>query len=362
MELLEKTEKKESFQHILFHRINGYFEKNQFSKKANHEMRLKIAIGLGGYFLSYLCIYLFSSGNLSFLVLYILHGLFHMYVVFNIGHDANHHAISHKMGVNKALSYVFDLCGISSYLWRVLHHDQHHYCQNVEGEDETLVARGFFRFTPYAPKKWMHRFQHVYFPIVYGFLILDWVFVKDFDYMLAKSTKLAKSLRHPPGEFIKLLAGKMYYMVWMFILPWQLLGISFGWIVISFLIMQFIIGLTMALVVQVAHPVDTAAFPEHTQVYPHYVYYVLETTSDYAPNSKIANALLGGLHLHVIHHLFPKICHTHYQPLTRILKETALEFGVPYRENASMWKAIKGHYTLLKTFGNSPVLIQSHLT
>ena len=357
--MVENVVRKVSFEQDLFQRINDYFKNSNLSKKANNKMRLKIAIGLGGYFLSYLFIYFFTAGNISFLALYIFHGLFHMYLVFNIGHDANHHAISNKSSINKVLSYVFDMCGISSYLWRILHHDQHHYCQNVEGEDETLVARGFFRFTPYASKKWIHQFQHLYFPFVYGFLILDWVLVKDFDYMLIKNTKLAKDIKHPAAEYFKIFAGKIYYIGWMFVLPWYLLNISFIWIIFSFLIMQFIIGLTMAMVVQVAHPIDTAAFPAHTKAYPHYVYYVLTTTSDYAAKSNIANALLGGLHLHVVHHLFPKICHTHYKQLTQIIKETALEYGITYRENETMWKAILGHYNLLKIFGNGPVLVQS---
>jgi len=46
------------------------------------------------------------------------------------------------------------------------------------------------------------------------------------------------------------------------------------------------------------------------------------------------------------------VCHTHYAPLTRIVKETAEEFGVPYRQHPTMIRAIVHHLILLKQLGN----------
>ena len=57
---------------------------------------------------------------------------------------------------------------------------------------------------------------------------------------------------------------------------------------------------------------------------------------------------MGGINLHVIHHLFPTICHVHYTPLTAIVKETAKEFGMDYYENDNMWLAFKKHVKMMK--------------
>jgi linoleoyl-CoA desaturase len=46
------------------------------------------------------------------------------------------------------------------------------------------------------------------------------------------------------------------------------------------------------------------------------------------------------------------VCHTHYASLTRIVKETAEEHGVRYRQHPTMSQAIKHHLKLLKQLGN----------
>jgi linoleoyl-CoA desaturase len=46
------------------------------------------------------------------------------------------------------------------------------------------------------------------------------------------------------------------------------------------------------------------------------------------------------------------VCHTHYAPLTRIVKQTAEEYGIPYRQHSTMTQAIKHHLSLLKQLGN----------
>jgi linoleoyl-CoA desaturase len=46
------------------------------------------------------------------------------------------------------------------------------------------------------------------------------------------------------------------------------------------------------------------------------------------------------------------VCHTHYASLTRIVKKTAEEYGIPYRQYPTMTRAIKQHLLLLKQLGN----------
>ena len=347
-----------AFRKELFERINQYFIQTNFSKKAGPKMWFKIIFGLCWYFGSYMCIYLFTLDNGSFFLLYLFHVISHIYVVLNISHDANHHSISRKPWVNKVFSYSFDACGLNSYLWRVLHHTQHHYCMNVHGEDETLAARGFFRFTPNSPKRILHRYQHLYFPFVYGFLTLDWIFVKDFDYFIFKQSALSKGLHHPAKELAIMIITKTFYLTWMVVLPIAILGISFWIVLAAFLVAGFIIGITASLVVQIVHPTATAEFPETTHEYEDYVLYVLATTADYSAKSPIANSLLGGLNLHVIHHLFPQICHTHFPALTKIIKATSKEYKMNYREVKNMYVAIKQHYILLKQLGREPNLLK----
>jgi linoleoyl-CoA desaturase len=78
--------------------------------------------------------------------------------------------------------------------------------------------------------------------------------------------------------------------------------------------------------------------------------YQAEATKDFAPASRLANFLFGGLNTHLIHHLFPRVCHIHYPALTRFLREAAAESGVPYH-NESFLAAIAAHWRFLRAMG-----------
>src|SRR6185436_19204255 len=102
-------------------------------------------------------------------------------------------------------------------------------------------------------------------------------------------------------------------------------------------ITHFIMGLLSTLVFLVTHIIDTTRFPESRNESEHFVYHVLGTTADFSTQNSWANWFLGGLNQHVIHHLCPHVCHTHYPDLTRILKITSKKYGVEYRENKTMY-------------------------
>ena len=105
------------------------------------------------------------------------------------------------------------------------------------------------------------------------------------------------------------------------------------------------------MVVQTTHLVATNSFPEHVEQSQSFLNHVFATTRDYAARSRILFWCAGGLNFHVIHHLYPNVCHTHYGPLTIILRETSQEFSGPYRETISFWQALTQHVVLLKELG-----------
>ena len=78
----------------------------------------------------------------------------------------------------------------------------------------------------------------------------------------------------------------------------------------------------------------------------------LYTTTNFAHRNKVLSWYVGGLNFQVEHHLFPNICHVHYRHLSAIVKQTALEFGLPYKMKETFWDAIKAHGRLLKELGN----------
>ena len=341
-----------SFPKVLRRRLDSFFADQHISPKANRMMWGKIAVGLAVLAGAWIAIYALRPASWKFVALYLLGGLAQTFLLLNIAHDSNHNAISSRPLVNKTLNYVFDLCGISSYMWRFLHHRGHHSCVNIYEEDDAISGRGIFRFTPYEPRTPWQRFQHVYALFFYALFSLEYVFVRDFECFFAPKHEYLKRAKHPLREYAILFAGKSLYLIYMLILPVMVLGKS-PWLVAgAFLLVHLVVGLSVTLVFQTTHTIDSTYFPADRGEFDNGVYHIFATTADYATENPLVGWLAGGLNHHIVHHLCPFVCHTHYAPLTRIVKETAEEFGVPYRQHPTMTRAIRHHLILLKQLGN----------
>jgi len=340
-----------SFPKVLRRRLDRFFADGNISPKADRMMWTKIAAGLSVLAGSWIAIYALRPGSWKFAGLYLLGGLAQTFLLLNIAHDSNHNAISSNATVNKTLNYVFDVCGISSYMWRILHHRGHHSCVNVHGEDDALTGRGLLRFTPHEPRRPVQRFQHIYVLFLYALFSLDYVFVRDFECFFFPAHDYLKT-KHPVKEYFILFGSKALYVTYMLVLPVVVLHMPILLVAGSFLAVHLIVGLSVALVFQTTHTVDSTYFPQGRGEFENGVYHIFATTADYATTNPVVSWLAGGLNHHIVHHLCPFVCHTHYAPLTRIVEETAQEFGIPYRQHPTMTRAIWHHLILMKQLGN----------
>jgi linoleoyl-CoA desaturase len=341
-----------SFPKVLRRRLENFFAEADLSPKADPTMWAKIAIGMAVLAGSWIALYALHPSAWAFIALYVLGGLAQTFLLLNIAHDSNHNAISSRPAINKSLNYVFDLCGISSYMWRILHHRGHHSCINLHGEDDAIEGRGLFRFTPHDPRAPLHRFQHIYALFLYALFSLEYVFVRDFQSFFFPGHAYLTRTRHPLREYVILFAGKAFYLTYMLILPILVMREPLLLVLAAFFIVHLIVGISVVLVFQTTHVIEDTYFPLHRSEFENGVYHVFATTADYATENPVVGWLVGGLNHHVVHHLCPYVCHTHYAPLTRIVKQTAEEFGVPYRQHTTMTKAIWHHLQLLKQLGN----------
>lgn len=120
--------------------------------------------------------------------------------------------------------------------------------------------------------------------------------------------------------------------------------------------MHFVAGLSLGAIFQPAHVVPETEFPipeKDLTIENNWMIHQLETTSDFAAKSKFFGWFVGGLNFQVEHHLFPNICHVHYKALSKIVKETAKEYNLPYHSHKTFFNALSAHTKMLKKLGQA---------
>ncbi|UYZ63797.1 fatty acid desaturase family protein [Hymenobacter weizhouensis] len=335
-------------------RVDTYFLSRSLSRHATPAMWAKTIFFLTGFVGLY---GLLLSGQFSLwgmLVLAGLLGAFCAFIGFNICHDAIHGAFSANKRVNKVFSLLFNLIGASPYVWNITHNIVHHTYTNIPGHDEDIeVAPGLVRLCEDEPHRPWQRYQHLYAFPLYGLASLSWVLRKD--YLKFFKSKIGEHVtKHPRREYVNLFLYKALYYALFIVLPLVVLDITWWQFVIGFLALHFVEGLVLGLVFQLAHVVEGTAFPvpdPSGDMQEAWAVHQLRTTANFAPRSRLASFLCGGLNRQIEHHLFPRVCHIHYPALAGIVKQTAQEFNLPYIENRSFLSALRSHYRMLQLFG-----------
>jgi linoleoyl-CoA desaturase len=342
------AEYESSFARVLRERLDRYFIERNLSPKANSMMIAKIVLGIGMWLGGFVTLYAVPLQAWQVPLFYVFLALPQTFLILNVAHDSIHNAISRERLVNKLLAYIYDGCGVSSYLVRILHNHGHHSTINLLGEDDPLGGRRVFRFTKHAPHKRFHRFQHLYAVVFYPMFSLDYVFLRDFEDFLIPTLGYLKRMRHRKREYVILFAGKLAYLTYVAALPIFYLGYSAASVILGFFLMHFVMGFLVAAVFAPTHILECNDFPQSRAEYPDYARHIFATTCDFATRSPLVTWLTGGLNHHIVHHICPHVCHVHYPALTWIAKETASEFRIPYKEMPTMRGALLAHYALLR--------------
>jgi linoleoyl-CoA desaturase len=276
-----------------------------------------------------------------------------MLTAFCVQHDANHGAYFRRRRYNNLVGWTADaLLGFSSYVWRVKHNVAHHTYTNVDGYDADATQVPLARFTPsQAPKPW-YRLQHYYIWPMYALMGLRWQTVGDIA-AFARGSVGESALRAPRGwNLAGVIVGKAIFVTWAIAIPllvypwWALLGAYIGFTMVTSLI--------MATTFQLAHCVEEASFASAEEVRaarPAWAVHEVETTVDFCPHNPVLTWMLGGLNFQIEHHLFPRVPHTHYPQIARIVRSNCATHGVRYSSQPSLRAALRSHFLHLRAMG-----------
>jgi linoleoyl-CoA desaturase len=225
--------------------------------------------------------------------------------------------------------------------------------------DEDISPRGVLRMSPDSDWKPMHKFQHIYAWFFYGLLTFVWILVKDYVRLVRyqKEGLVKKQKASIAREWTVLILTKVIYLSYILVIPFLLTPFSFGQIFLAFFVMHYISGFILAIIFQPAHVIEGTEYPKPDlagNLENNWAIHQMHTTTNFGHKEKLFSWYVGGLNYQVEHHLFPTICHVHYRKIAHIVKQTAEEFGVPYKSKDTFFEAVAAHARLLRELGARP--------
>ncbi len=347
-----KGEPKEEFLAAVRKRAEAYFIAANKPKTANWIVHLKGALFAATLILIYLTLLNGWFPGIPRIAFWLAFGLNQSLIAVNIGHDALHGSYSSSPLVNKILGFLaYDCIGMNSYIWKQTHNREHHTYTNIVGADPDINKPGILRLSPHDPLYKIHKYQHLYIWFLYSLVSMNWILISDFTYMLEKRKEI------PKKEFFNFFFFKTISLTLMLFIPLLYFPMPWWQVLLGFAAYHIAGGLAVAIIFQLAHLVENVDFPlpdENGVIANNWGAHEMATTSNFATNSPFVTHAVGGLNFQIEHHLLPKISHCHYLELSKIVKEAAKEYGLPYHELPSMRAAILSHARYIKKLGQNP--------
>jgi len=342
----------ESFFPRLKERVDKYFEDEQIEQTGDKRLYLKSIFQVSTALLLYILLLILSPPIWLSVLISALLGINLAVIGFNIMHEGGHQSFSKNTRTNSFAGYALNALGGNIYFWKIKHNVNHHTFTNIEGIDSDIDVRPFMRLHPNQALLRIHRYQHIYWVVLYSISYIAWVFYEDFlKYFRGKIAVHMKPMNLPVREHIIFWFTKIFYVTVFLAVP----IIMLGWLkaLTAFLIISGVCGLFISSVFQLAHVVESNEFPVGKKIETEWAVHQLNTTSNFATSNKFLFWMLGGLNFQIEHHLFPKISHIHYPQISLLVKETCKEFNVDYHEYPSMTQAFSSHLVYLRKMGNA---------
>lgn len=336
-------------------RTNHYFLSNNIKRTGNKNLYVKSVILISSAVLTYAALIFFTLPGVVSLFLCLFLGLLLAAIGFNVMHDAAHGSFSTKKWLNDIMAYSLNIMGGNVYIWKNKHNVNHHSFTNMEGMDDDIDLAPWIRTIPSQKKYWFHRYQHIYWVLLYGATYILWVFITDFKRYFAKRIGATDLQKMSTAEHINFWLSKLLYFTLFLAIPVY----KFGFLetFFGFTVMAFVCGFTLGIVFQLAHLHEDAEFllnnEKDDNLRQDWVSHQASTTANFAIKSKMMFWFTGGLNFQVVHHIFPKISHIHYPVLNRLTKESCNKFKIKYVEYATFISALRSHVSYLKKLGRN---------
>ena len=333
-----RPESDQNFRHAVTARAEAYFTRTGGSRLADLSIYAKAGLFAALMAGCYAALLANLFGALGSFALAIAYGLFTLFLVINVAHDASHVALTGNRRIDHAVCRaLLALVGIDGYLWTMRHDGSHHVFPNVNGCDADIDENPVLRLSPNHPRKPFQRWQHLYASFVYTLTLAHSLVVNDFVYLAKTELANMRGITHKPRDVAILYATKAFYVTLNIVLPLAFIRLPWWQILMGYAAMSAVMSLAFIFLLVGTHFSTKARYPvpgPDGYLGTTWAVHVMETSVDWLPGSRVAMFFSGGANAHAAHHFFPRVSHRHNRALTRIIRDTAREFGVRYNETS----------------------------
>jgi linoleoyl-CoA desaturase len=346
------------FSDALHQEVKAYFDRTGQLQTGDYRLYLKSVVLLGGSLSLYLALLSLEMPVGLSLLCCVVMGFLWASIGFNIMHDACHGSYSQSKRLNYIMGLTMNGLGSNAFIWKQKHNIIHHTYTNIDGVDDDIAKSPVLRHCYSQPYKSFHRYQHIYMVLLYALSSVLWALVTDFEKYFRKSVNGTPLQHFNLQEHVIFWATKVLYVVFYVAIPVYFVG--WGPWAVGYFVANAAMGLTMALVFQLAHVVEGTEFVdaqhagEKLHIDDAWALHQLKTTSNFSMNSAIISWFVGGLNFQIEHHLFPKVSHIHYPEISKIVQRLSREYGYPYHVIPRLDTAIASHFRTMRMFGASP--------
>ena len=113
---------------------------------------------------------------------------------------------------------------------------------------------------------------------------------------------------------------------------------------------NYLTGILFSSIAQLSH-IQYECIQLNTANKNDFLYNQVSSSMNYKTDHLFTRTICFGLDLQIEHHLFPNICHVHYPNISKIVKQTALEYNLPYHSYKNFTSALRAHTKMLYNLG-----------
>lgn len=291
-------------------------------------------------------------------------------------HSGNHCAISSSSIWNRCVGMFMDIVGSSHYIWGYEHQVAHHMTPNEYKKDNDCeIGNPFFRFHPLIKNdnidndsaqptessltpidRFARRNQHWLVPCLMSIGFFKW-FCNDVEFFINQRAGNVKIPTTIPLWSYMIVCKIVWCFVHVYI-PYQYFGLSTTLITVCIFMSIGAEYLENTFIVN--HIQEQCQLPmidlEHQKQLAgnkplHWAVQQVCTTTNWASESIFWNYMSGGLNHQIEHHLFPTMSICLYPVIAPIVKQTCMDYGLPYNNYNTFMDAYSDMLYYLKKLG-----------